>query len=179
MRTMRRLTWALLLGLGWAHVAEAATRRTPHADILAARQPGLRAGRRRVLCPLHAGPPGHRRAHHRALSDPGAVLLTDLKNDSLTRADLVRVQPSWVCSFADNLADVPDDVLTLSEAQNTFFAAPLAGPPAAAGSRACRSSTTSNTAASCVNMTKYQASSARARLRSGPTWDSFIGEAAG
>src|SRR5947207_2636905 len=55
-----------------------------------------------------------------------ATLLADLKAGKLN-FDLVRVQPSWVCTFADNLTDVPADVLTLSDAQNTFFAAPLSG----------------------------------------------------
>src|SRR3954471_18878967 len=56
----------------------------------------------------------------------GATLLAQLKTNTLT-ADLVRVIPSWVCSFADNLEDVPADVLSVAEAPNTYFAAPLAG----------------------------------------------------
>src|SRR3954453_22047314 len=48
-----------------------------------------------------------------------ATLLSDLKADKLD-FDLVRVQPSWVCTFADNLTEVPSDILTLSDAQNTF-----------------------------------------------------------
>jgi multiple sugar transport system substrate-binding protein len=56
----------------------------------------------------------------------GSTLLADLKTDKLA-VDLVRMIPSWVCSFADNLLDVPADVISLSEAENTFFAAPLAG----------------------------------------------------
>jgi ABC-type glycerol-3-phosphate transport system substrate-binding protein len=46
----------------------------------------------------------------------------DLKNDRFAY-DLVLIPPSRVCSFAANLADVPPDVVTPSEAQNTFFAA--------------------------------------------------------
>ena len=53
-------------------------------------------------------------------------LLADLKADNLG-VDLVRIPPSWVCSFADHLAEVPADVVSLSDAQNTFFAAPLSG----------------------------------------------------
>jgi multiple sugar transport system substrate-binding protein len=55
-----------------------------------------------------------------------ATLLGDLKNDKV-EADLIRVVPSWVCSFANNLTDVPQDVITLDDAQKAFFAAPLAG----------------------------------------------------
>jgi multiple sugar transport system substrate-binding protein len=50
----------------------------------------------------------------------------DLKTDHFNY-DLVLVPPPRLCSFADNLADVPTDVITLGEAQNTFFAAPLEG----------------------------------------------------
>jgi multiple sugar transport system substrate-binding protein len=53
-------------------------------------------------------------------------LLADLKTDKLG-VDLVRIPPSWVCSFAANLADVPKDIVSLSDAQNTFFPAPLQG----------------------------------------------------
>ena len=57
----------------------------------------------------------------------GSKLLTELKADHLDGIDLVRVIPSWVCSFAANLADVPEDIVTLGQAQSSFFAAPLAG----------------------------------------------------
>jgi multiple sugar transport system substrate-binding protein len=56
----------------------------------------------------------------------GSSLLADLKTDKLA-VDVVRMIPSWVCSFADNLLDVPADVISLSEAGNSFFPAPLAG----------------------------------------------------
>jgi multiple sugar transport system substrate-binding protein len=55
-----------------------------------------------------------------------ASLMAELKQDALD-ADLVAVIPSWVCTFADNLADVPADVATLAQAQAAFFAPPLAG----------------------------------------------------
>jgi len=55
-----------------------------------------------------------------------ASLVADLKTDKF-KYDIVRIPPSWVCSFAANLTDVPATVASLSEAQNTFFAAPLAG----------------------------------------------------
>jgi multiple sugar transport system substrate-binding protein len=54
------------------------------------------------------------------------ALNVDLKRNQFTY-DLVLVPPSTVCSYADNLADVPADVVSLSEAQNTFFAPPLQG----------------------------------------------------
>src|SRR4051794_21891002 len=41
--------------------------------------------------------------------------------------DLVLVPPSRLCGYAANITDVPDEVITLPDAQQTFFAAPLAG----------------------------------------------------
>jgi multiple sugar transport system substrate-binding protein len=55
-----------------------------------------------------------------------ARLISELKSGGLD-ADLVRLPPSWVCGFADNIADVPDDVITLEHAREVYFAAPLAG----------------------------------------------------
>jgi multiple sugar transport system substrate-binding protein len=61
--------------------------------------------------------------------DPNArqKLLADLKNGNTIPFDLVVIDPSWVCTFADNLAEVPAEVVTLAQAQQAFFAAPLAG----------------------------------------------------
>jgi ABC-type glycerol-3-phosphate transport system substrate-binding protein len=53
-----------------------------------------------------------------------ASFLSDLKNDRLN-ADLIQMTPNWQCSFADNLADVPADVLTLSDAKRIFLAPPI------------------------------------------------------
>ena len=56
-----------------------------------------------------------------------SALNSDLKNDTF-QYDFVLIPPGRVCSYADNLADVPADVITLPEAQNTFFLAPLCVP---------------------------------------------------
>src|SRR5439155_22201756 len=55
-----------------------------------------------------------------------AALSGDLKRDQFT-FDLIFMPPASVCSYANNLADVPAEVVSLSEAQNTFFAPPLEG----------------------------------------------------
>jgi multiple sugar transport system substrate-binding protein len=55
-----------------------------------------------------------------------ASLAADLTRD-LFPYDLLMMPPSRMCAYAKNLADVPDDVVTLAEAQNTFFEAPLSG----------------------------------------------------
>ena len=42
-------------------------------------------------------------------------------------ADILQMFGSWTCSYADNLSTVPDDVSTLSEAEDAFFPGPLGG----------------------------------------------------
>jgi multiple sugar transport system substrate-binding protein len=54
------------------------------------------------------------------------ALSADLKRDQFAY-DLVLMPPAAVCTYAANLADVPADVVSLSDAQNTFFAPPLQG----------------------------------------------------
>jgi multiple sugar transport system substrate-binding protein len=44
-----------------------------------------------------------------------------------TEADILQMFGTWTCSYSDNLAPVPEDVASLSEAQGTFFDAPLGG----------------------------------------------------
>jgi ABC-type glycerol-3-phosphate transport system substrate-binding protein len=55
-----------------------------------------------------------------------SALNTELKRDQFAY-DLVLMPPSAVCTYAANLADVPADVVSVSDAQNTFFAPPLQG----------------------------------------------------
>jgi multiple sugar transport system substrate-binding protein len=44
-----------------------------------------------------------------------------------TEADILQMFGTWTCSYADNLAPVPTDVTSLTDAQGVFFAAPLGG----------------------------------------------------
>ena len=44
-----------------------------------------------------------------------------------TEADILQMFGTWTCSYAGNLAPVPDDVLSLADAEDAFFAAPLSG----------------------------------------------------
>ncbi len=108
----------------------------------------------------------------------GQILLADLKNDNLTHYDLVRVQPSWVCSFADNVADVPEDVLTLSEAQNTFYEAPLAGSVCKGKLKGIPVEYNLEYSGVVVNMTKYRAKYGPNATPSWTDWASFIRQAA-
>lgn len=42
-------------------------------------------------------------------------------------ADIIEMFGSWVCSYADRLAEMPDSILSYNEAQDIFYAAPLDG----------------------------------------------------
>jgi multiple sugar transport system substrate-binding protein len=103
-----------------------------------------------------------------------STLLADLKKDKLDY-DLVRVQPSWVCTFADNLADVPMEVVSLSEAQNTFFAAPLAGSTCGGKLKGLPLEYNLEYGGVVVNVDKYQEKFHKAP--GWPDWNAFIQEA--
>jgi multiple sugar transport system substrate-binding protein len=42
-------------------------------------------------------------------------------------ADVIHMFGTWACTYTDFLAPVPEDVITLTDAQDTFFAGPLGG----------------------------------------------------
>lgn len=44
-----------------------------------------------------------------------------------TEADVLQMFGSWVCSYQDNLAAFPDDVVSLGDAEKEFFPGPLGG----------------------------------------------------
>jgi multiple sugar transport system substrate-binding protein len=44
-----------------------------------------------------------------------------------TEADVLQMFGTWTCSYVDNLAPVPESVITLSDAQGAMFDAPLMG----------------------------------------------------
>lgn len=44
-----------------------------------------------------------------------------------TEADILQMFGTWTCSYADNLAPVPDEVSSLADAQAAFFEAPIGG----------------------------------------------------
>lgn len=44
-----------------------------------------------------------------------------------TEADILHMFGTWTCTYADNLAPVPENVITLEEARESFFPGPLDG----------------------------------------------------
>jgi multiple sugar transport system substrate-binding protein len=107
----------------------------------------------------------------------GSKLLTELKADHLDGIDLVRVIPSWVCSFAANLADVPEDIVTLGQAQSSFFAAPLAGSICDGKLKGLPIEYNLEYGGVVVNMDQYQAKFP-GKTPSWNDWGAFIDEAA-
>jgi multiple sugar transport system substrate-binding protein len=105
-----------------------------------------------------------------------STLLSDLKTNQFA-FDLVLVPPSRVCSFADNLGDVPVDVASLAEAQNTFFAAPLAGSTCAGHLKGLPVEYNLEYGGVVVNLDKYRAKFP-GKTPSWSDWQSFIADAA-
>jgi multiple sugar transport system substrate-binding protein len=105
-----------------------------------------------------------------------ASLLADLPTDKID-ADLVRVPPSWVCAFADHLADVPADVVTLQAAQAAFFAAPLAGSTCGGKLKGLPLEYNLEYGGVVVNLDKYQAKFP-GKTPNWQSWASFISDAA-
>jgi multiple sugar transport system substrate-binding protein len=126
----------------------------------------------------------YKKAHDKVTIKPTTIrypnlaqtLLADLKAGKLD-FDIVRVQPSWVCTFADQIADVPEDVLTLSEAQNTFFAAPLGGSTCGGKLKGLPVEYNLEYGGLVVNMTKYEEKHNGAKPN-WATWTDFINDAA-
>jgi len=91
--------------------------------------------------------------------------------------DLVLIPPARLCSFADNLADVPDDVVTLSEAENTFFRAPLQGSVCQGHLKGLPVEYNLEYGGVVVNMEKYQAQFP-GKTPGWTDWEAFLTEAA-
>jgi multiple sugar transport system substrate-binding protein len=105
-----------------------------------------------------------------------ATLNSDLKTNRLS-SDLVRMPPSWVCSFADNLADVPDDIISLAEARQVFFPAPLAGSVCSGKLKGLPIEYNLEYGGVVVNLDKYEARYP-GRSPGWADWGTFIREAA-
>jgi multiple sugar transport system substrate-binding protein len=102
-------------------------------------------------------------------------LIAELRHDQFM-FDLVLVPPSRVCGFAENLAEVPADVISLPDAQNTFFGAPLAGSTCAGKLKALPVEYNLEYGGVVVNTDKYQ-TKFPGKTPSWPDWDSFIADA--
>jgi multiple sugar transport system substrate-binding protein len=106
----------------------------------------------------------------------GLILNGNLKHDQFAY-DLVLIPPSLVCGFAANLDDVPEDVLTLPLAQNTFFAAPLAGSTCGGRLKGLPVEYNLEYGGVVVNLDKYQAKFP-GKTPGWADWGRFIAEAA-
>jgi multiple sugar transport system substrate-binding protein len=103
------------------------------------------------------------------------ALASDLARDQLAY-DLVLMPPSATCTYAANLDDVPADLLTLGEASNTFFAAPLEGSTCGGKLEAVPVDYSLDYGGVVVNLDRYQARYPN-KQPSWPDWTSFLAEA--
>jgi multiple sugar transport system substrate-binding protein len=104
-----------------------------------------------------------------------AQLAADLKRDQFTY-DFVLIPPSLLCTYADNLAEVPASVASLTEAQNTFFAAPLQGSTCGGKLKGLPVEYNLEYGGVVVNLDKYQAKYP-GKTPGWSDWASFIKEA--
>jgi multiple sugar transport system substrate-binding protein len=109
---------------------------------------------------------------------PGArqFLMVDLMRDAVP-VDLILLEPSWVCSYADNLVDVPAEVATLAEAERAFFAAPLAGSTCMGRLKGLPVEYNLEYGGVVVNIDKYQ-EKFPGRTPGWPDWAAFLADAA-
>jgi multiple sugar transport system substrate-binding protein len=105
-----------------------------------------------------------------------STLNGDLRRDQFMY-DLVLIPPSRLCGYADNLTDVPDDVITLADAKATFFAAPLAGSTCGDRLKGLPVEYNLEYGGVVVNLDKFQAKFT-GRAPGWARWDDFIADAA-
>jgi multiple sugar transport system substrate-binding protein len=106
----------------------------------------------------------------------GAQLYVDLMNDELD-FDLMILDPSEVCTFADNLSGVPAEVATLAEAEQAFFGAPLAGSTCQGRLKGLPVEYSLEYGGVVVNLDKYQ-EKFPGRTPGWPDWATFLADAA-
>jgi multiple sugar transport system substrate-binding protein len=104
------------------------------------------------------------------------ALSSDLKRDQFN-FDLVLMPPAAVCTYASNLEDVPAEVVSLSEAQNTFFAPPLQGSTCKGVLKALPIEYNLEYGGVIVNMDKYQARFP-GKMPGWADWAAFLADAA-
>ncbi len=105
-----------------------------------------------------------------------STLIGDLTRDQFPY-DLVLVPPSRLCGFADNLAEVPAAVASLTRAQELFYAAPLQGSTCGGKLKGLPMEYNLEYGGVVVNLDKYAAKFPD-RTPGWSDWASFITEAA-
>ena len=103
------------------------------------------------------------------------ALAADLTRDQLPY-DLVLLPPSATCTYAANLDDVPAGVISLGEAQQTFFTAPLEGSVCGGKLKALPVEYNLEYGGVVVNLDLYQAKFPN-RQPQWTDWASFLAEA--
>lgn len=92
-----------------------------------------------------------------------------------TEADILHMFGTWTCTYADNLAPVPEDVLSLADAEATFFPGPVGGY--ACGDTLYGLPQESNVEYGAVLVNTAMAQQAGVSTDGWATWDEFIADA--
>jgi multiple sugar transport system substrate-binding protein len=103
------------------------------------------------------------------------ALASDLARDQFGY-DFVLMPPSATCTYAANLDEVPADVASLAEAQNTFLAAPLEGSTCGGKLKALPVEYNLEYGGVVVNLDRYQ-EKFPGRQPGWPSWSTFLAEA--
>jgi multiple sugar transport system substrate-binding protein len=92
-----------------------------------------------------------------------------------TEADILHMFGTWTCTYADNLAPVPNDVITMAEAEEAFFPGPLGGY--ACGDTLYGLPQESNVEYGATLVNTAMAQQAGVSTDGWATWDEFIADA--
>jgi multiple sugar transport system substrate-binding protein len=92
-----------------------------------------------------------------------------------TEADILHMFGTWTCTYADNLTPVPEDVLSLADAEATFFPGPVGGY--ACGDTLYGLPQESNVEYGAVLVNTAMAQQAGVSTDGWATWDEFIADA--
>jgi multiple sugar transport system substrate-binding protein len=92
-----------------------------------------------------------------------------------TEADILHMFGTWTCTYNDNLAPVPEDVLSLADAEATFFPGPVGGY--ACGDTLYGLPQESNVEYGAVLVNTAMAQEAGVSTDGWATWDEFIADA--
>jgi multiple sugar transport system substrate-binding protein len=92
-----------------------------------------------------------------------------------TEADILHMFGTWTCTYADNLAPVPNDVISLAAAEDRFFPGPLGGYRC--DEKLYGLPEESNVEYGAVLVNTAMADEAGVSTDGWTTWDEFIGDA--
>ena len=105
-----------------------------------------------------------------------ALLSGDLRQDAFDY-DLVLIPPSRLCGYVDHITDVPESVITLAQAREAFFSAPLAGSVCQGRLKGLPVEYNLEYGGGVLNLSKYEARFPGQTPGNWADWNAFIAQA--